>query len=170
MKQWRKIPIGNGDYLASSDGEIMSIRTGTLMRQTVTKRNGYAYVKLYSKPYRAHRVILMAFAGLPEADQQCCHLNGDRTDNRPANLVWGTARENTSHKSAHGTLRGAHRGERHHNAKLTDSQRIECAAMHVKGMTQKQIAKEFGVHQTTIHYVLQSQDANQRQEMRMVRT
>lgn len=170
MKEWRTIPVGDGDYLASSDGEIMSIRTNTLMRQTITARNGYAYVKLYSKPYRAHRLILMAFAGQPLDGQHCCHINGNKADNRPANLMWGSASENMRQKAWHGTLRGAHKGEKHHNARLTDDQRRQCVDLRLTGMTQRQIGDLFGVHQTTVRLVLKAHDANQRQEMRMVRT
>jgi hypothetical protein len=167
---WKKIPIDGGDYSASTEGDIRNNISGRILRQVVTAGNGYAYVKLYGKSYRAHRLVLLAFAGEPPPGTVCCHLNGVRHDNRLENLIWGTHRENCLHKIAHGTLRGAHKGEAHHNAKLTDKERIQCLEMHKAGWLQKNIAWHFNVHPTTIHYVLKAAnaaDANNRQQMRM---
>ncbi len=51
-----------------------------------------------------HTLVLMAFAGPRPADGMVTrHLNGDKLDNRAANLAWGTVQENIHDKFAHGT-------------------------------------------------------------------
>ncbi len=50
-----------------------------------------------------HRLVLLAFKGPRPDGQYCRHLNGVPTDNRLANLAWGTKSENTFDKVGHGT-------------------------------------------------------------------
>ena len=76
---------------------------------------GYEKVSLTCKDRRVQRnvhvLVLEAFIGprpgrYPQVHAR--HLNGRKTDNRPSNLVWGTALENSRDKDVHGTmLRGS---------------------------------------------------------------
>ena len=57
-------------------------------------------------PRLAHRLVLEAFAGPCPAGLEARHLeNGERRDNRPANLAWGTRREQAADRRRHGTAR-----------------------------------------------------------------
>lgn len=104
MKAW-PIP-GYPDYTASIDGTVA--RKGRALRGKVTPR-GYVVVGLYdaSKRRRFHKVqrlILLTFLGEPpEPHYHASHLNGDRGDNRLANLCWETPEANNRRKLAHGT-------------------------------------------------------------------
>jgi len=61
--------------------------------------------------FEVHAFVCEAFHGLrPAGDIEARHLNGDRLDNRAANLAWGTKSENMNDKVAHGT---------HHEANKT---------------------------------------------------
>ena len=98
---WRRIPMHPG-YEASSLGRVRSVdrtltdgRTagGVVLAQQEDK-DGYLRVKLGRKLIGVHTLVLLAFHGPPEAR----HLNGNRQDNRPTELAWGSRRDNEQDK------------------------------------------------------------------------
>ena len=44
-----------------------------------------------------HRLVAIAFIGLPDPGQQVNHIDGDKANNRSMNLEWMTAGENIRH-------------------------------------------------------------------------
>lgn len=84
----RKIPGYKGRYLVSESGMVFtSDKYGVYA--LALQRQG-RYVKLTSLDGRPHmvrvaRLVLEAFLPAPEI----IHKNGDPTDNRLANLMWG---------------------------------------------------------------------------------
>lgn len=50
-----------------------------------------------------HRLVLMAFVGMPEEGQVCRHLDGNPGNNNLSNLAWGTVLENYQDSVKHGT-------------------------------------------------------------------
>lgn len=108
-ERWQPIPGYGGLYEASDQGRVRSIP------RTVVKSNGqrsvvrggilggkidhgYRCVTLckdrQKKNYRVHRLVLMAFVGMPLDGQVACHWDDDRLNNRLSNLRWGTAFDN----------------------------------------------------------------------------
>lgn len=75
------------------------------------------------------------------------HLNGDPMDNRAANLAWKTKAQNEADKVEHET---GNRGSRHGMHKLTEDEVREMRALRLKGWLQKDLAKRYGVSQTTV--------------------
>jgi hypothetical protein len=177
IEQWKPIPEYRHLYEVSSEGRFRSRLTGKLLRPAVTHRTGYLTVKLYrdrvGKTYRAHRLVLTAFVGPCPADHVARHLNGKRTDNRLANLVWGTALENEADKKDHGTFRahflGKH-GAANPMAKITDA-----GAMAIRALApiwgQEILAQVWGVNQSSISNVVTGKtfraDATARAEMKL---
>lgn len=106
---WRPIPTFPG-YEASDDGRIRSRRCE--LKPWVT--NGYLTVGLRrdGRTFRrsVHRLVLLAFRGIPADGMDACHRNGRRQDNRLSNLYWGTRSANIRDAVAHGT---------HNNARKT---------------------------------------------------
>lgn len=101
----------------------------------------------YGRVY-AHRVsYLLAFGKFP--DHETCHTCDNRACVNPSHLQDGTHKENMRQMSERGRVR-TYLGEKNGNAKLLDSQREEVREMLRKGMTQRQVARHFGVSQGAI--------------------
>lgn len=117
---WASIPGYEGLYEVSTLGRFRRAGSWRPVAVTISPHNGYGYIHLckggVAQNYRAHRLVLHAHVGLPSGTQDARHLNGNRADNRIANLAWGTAQENHADKVAHGTVRGARPGSAHHFA------------------------------------------------------
>lgn len=95
------------------------------------------------------RLILLALVGPPLEGQECCHGDGNPTNNDPCNLRWGTHAENIRDTVRHG---------RHGNGKLTPEMvkaiRTEWAGS-APG-TQARLATKYGVRRATISDLLRS--------------
>lgn len=94
-----------------------------------------------------HRLVLEAFVGPCPVGMECCHEDGDPTNNRLSNLRWGTKKSNEADKLRHGTYGW---GEKNSNAKLTEVAVREIKALLLAKMSQGKIAKRFNVHNMTI--------------------
>src|SRR5215469_1953881 len=116
---WKDIPGYEGLYQASDQGEIRSLPRvihnkglkgkgwkGDLRSYTFPGRilkpcllpNGYLRVILCKgaehKGFYVHHLVLNAFSGPRPSSTECCHGNGDKTDNHLGNLRWDTRDEN----------------------------------------------------------------------------
>lgn len=79
---------------------------------------GYAQVVLqvlteecrYKKTYAVHRLVLEAFDRPAQSEDHAMHKNDVRSDNRLANLRWGTRQENSQDMAQKGRKRGGGQG------------------------------------------------------------
>ncbi len=96
-ERWRRVPESRllgipAGYQASSEARVLGVR-GTVLAQR-EDRDGYLTVKVGGRPVRVHVLVQLAFAGPPEVR----HLDGDRGNNRPGNLEWGSRWRNERDK------------------------------------------------------------------------
>lgn len=90
----KKVVYQNIEFSVSENGEIY--RKGKLCK-TTDNGNGYRRVYgSYSSLY-AHRLVCMAYHGIPETKMEVNHKNGDKADNRPENLEWCKRSYNIKH-------------------------------------------------------------------------
>ena len=113
---------------------------------------GYMLVSMSHKNRRVtksvHRLICLAFHGAPSKGQEVRHLDGDRENNVPTNLCWGTQVEQWQDRRAHG--RSA-TGEKHHAAKFTDAERESLRWAIKMGLcSQRHAARVLGVAQSSV--------------------
>jgi len=166
-ENWRPIPGYEGLYEVSDLGSVRGLPRSCGMRgglsrvvpgkvlalSTVT--GGYAAVCLTrdgkSRTKTVHPIVLDAFVGPRPDGMQACHENGVRTDNRLANLRWGTATENWGDRRRHGR---DVTGERHPNALLTDAEVLAARARFAAGESLPELAAAFGLSRSGMSNVL----------------
>jgi hypothetical protein len=163
--EYRDIP-GHPGYRAGTDGTVWSCLTkqslgrgcgtwqviGRKWRKLKPLRTGaYLGVALRGKPAYVHRLILETFVGPCSEGLECCHNNGDCTNNKLTNLRWDTHRENSRDRIRHGT---GTRGSRIPQAKLREEQIPLIRVLRTNGRTLREIAQVFGVSESAISQAL----------------
>ncbi|CAH0232356.1 hypothetical protein SRABI26_02681 [Arthrobacter sp. Bi26] len=120
--EWFPIPGWEGMYEVSTCGEVRSLDRTTTKGQRIKGKTltlnvtpkGYHRVGLYRgsqrTPKAVHILVMEATEGPCPAGMEVLHGNGLKSDNRRANLRYGTRSENNLDAVAHGS---------HHSAKKT---------------------------------------------------
>lgn len=133
-EEWRPVAGLEGAYEVSDLGHVRSLdrvitvpsRWGTLCQKQIRgrvlrpapNRYGHLHVQLGRDDTRmVHLLVAEAFLPPCPEGMECCHGSGGKTDNRAANLSWGTRAKNMGpDKVRDGTDPN---GDRHAMAKLT---------------------------------------------------
>lgn len=172
MEVWKVID-SHPDYSVSSYGRVKRTtpnRYGIMSNKPlvpVRGNHGYFGVNLHCETRQTvklvHSLVCEAFHGKrPSKKHQAAHSDGDRSNNKAANISWKTASQNSMDKHRHGTMRTGKkhhaiympecmpRGELHGNAKLTD-QLVKNIRRDKR--PQSVIAAEIGVTQSLISMV-----------------
>lgn len=104
----------------------------------------------------SHRIAYGLATG--EAPEAVCHRCDNPKCCNPAHLFGGTRADNNADMARKGraaTEKPKLRGQKHHQAKITDKQAAEIRALYSNGgVTQRQIAATYGVCQRTINKVV----------------
>ena len=115
------------------------------------RADGYGATRFEGKEQGAHRVAWKLFRGKVAPGLAVCHTCDVRACVNPAHLFVGTPAENARDMRAKGRDR---RGETHGSAKLTLTQVKRIKAMLKEDrMYMSEIAREFGVSETTIRSI-----------------
>jgi hypothetical protein len=138
-----------GTYGSGDDGRIYRVdRPSPVPLKATNTSKGYGTVTLSLKSLRTtalvHRLVCESFYDPPPPGMsEVRHLDGDRSNNSPENLDWGTPGQNRADRSSMG------RGERqeHHSAKFTPT---EIEYIRESECSQRDLAKLFDVSQSTI--------------------
>lgn len=125
-EEWRAVVGFEGSYEVSDHGRVRSLdrietfnriiwqtgetctvsrrHKGTLLVPEKVKLSGYLRVQLGNiKKIYVHALVLTAFTGPAPDSTECCHGDGDRTNNYHSNLRWGARIENVADMIKHGT-------------------------------------------------------------------
>jgi hypothetical protein len=150
----REIPGAIG-YRAGDDGSLWSAWGKGRRKPGATwvrlnpwpKQQGHLELKIRLTDGRrracfAHVLILEAFAGPCPDGMECRHLDGNPTNNRLSNLVWGTRLENMADKDRHGRQ---NRGETHSSAKITEADVLEIRRLRREGFGPRELSRMFGL-------------------------
>ena len=141
---------GNPGYKADSEGHIWGIK-GYRLKWRYTK--GYPSVTIRgpsctnnnNKKY-VHQLVPLTFHGPKPDGLECRHLDGDKNNPRPDNLLWGTAEENQADARKHGADII--------NAKLSRDMAEKIRHLRASGVKVTDIAKHYGVTPSNIYYIL----------------
>lgn len=106
MEEWKEIKGFEGRYEVSSLGRIRSIPPMSKkirIRKNFVDKDGYEGCLLRSpnkyNTKKVHRLVAEAFIPNPDAKHEVNHKNGNKKDNRAANLEWASHSENQRHKN-----------------------------------------------------------------------
>lgn len=156
IELWKDIPGFEGEYEASTYGNIRSLKRGQkmLMKQSVNG-GGYGTTKLclngvqYSK--MSHEWICETFNGAkPDGENIVVnHKNGNKLDNRPENLEWISAKMNVSHSI---TFNKKH-GFIEHRSVFTPELVLEIYHRLLSGERTQKLATEYGVGRHAISHI-----------------
>jgi hypothetical protein len=111
-EEWRPIDGYDGVYEVSNMGNVRSwtARSNGKLLRSRAQRDGHILVNLAKNgrqtTYQIHRLVAEAFLGPMPSGLETRHLNGIPSDNRLANLAYGTRQENMRDKIIHGTDAG----------------------------------------------------------------
>jgi hypothetical protein len=182
-EEWRPVP-GYPFLEASSEGRVRLADGKTIIPDGPAER-GYRRVQMPMSDgktlrLRAHRVIAMAFHGPPPTPKhEVAHWDGVRWNNVPSNLRWATRLENIEDAFRHGTRKRAApkipkpRGRRPlppelrkpkpplkggPKKKLTDRDVLKIRLGHGYGMTQTELAHQFGVSIALINHIVRGRE------------
>ena len=143
---FKEVPGYEGRYLISDYGRVYSAVSGKML--TLCNYNkGHRSVTLFSaegKPrtYGVHILVMKTFKGEPPEGTIICHINGDGSDNRLANLYYGTYKDNRNDSLESGRCR---------TAKLKSYQVVEIYEKANSGnVSPKYLANVYGVSEAAI--------------------
>lgn len=129
IEEWKPHPQGSG-YEVSNLGNVRKRINVTHPERKqycdikpFYDKDGYKRIQLTiqgkAKKIHVHRLVYSIFIGELKDGFVCCHIDGNKLNNHPSNLLQATQKENIGHKRQHGTWQA---GENHPRAKLTNDQ------------------------------------------------
>lgn len=137
VEEWRPVVGFEGSFEVSNKGRVRSVdrivhvREGHDGTPAYARRvkgiprklninphdGGYVYVSLNAagrrRSAKVHHLVLEAFVGPRPEGLECCHGNGDPTDNRLENLRWDTFEANVADRVAGGKGRKTYCPKKH---------------------------------------------------------
>lgn len=149
---WKPIPDSRG-YEVSDLGQVR--RNGKPLNPC-RYSTGYLVADIYyddgsHRRHGVHTLVCAAFIGPRPDKHECCHINGNREDNRLTNLRYGTRRENMRDQFRHGTRV---RGDNHPQAKLSYEKADVIRKCHLGGQSIRSLAAAFGVDKRAVQNLL----------------
>lgn len=160
MIEYKQIPFFP-NYYAGSDGEIYSrnYKKNHIPKEYRKLHPGRQRLnyKIYTLKVgdkritqRGHVLICLAFHGLRPLNMQCSHLDDDKENNRPENLIWESDSENKKRRFLNGF---GDRGVKNSRAIFTEDDVIKIRELLMQGKTNKQVAEEMKCSSTSVSRV-----------------
>lgn len=108
MVEWKYIVgipgIPDDRFMVSNMGDVMNIRTGTILSKKVSNR-GYLLVHMGKKFFTVHRLVAIFFVpGKSSERTDVNHIDGCKINNIYTNLEWVSKRDNIRHAYDNGLI------------------------------------------------------------------
>lgn len=165
MEIWKDIKGYEGLYQVSNLGRVKSLERKVRHRgRLITIKEKYLKVTIseYSNGYRrtsiglhkggkqdstdVHTLVAEAFIGeRPNAKAEIRHINGDATDNRLINLIYGSRSDNRIDMYRYGTKSA--------RGKFDPSEVIEIRKELDSGLSVRKLAENYEVHESSIRRI-----------------
>lgn len=118
-------------------------RQNTGHLKVILRRDGKSFNRLI------HQLVLGAFLGPCPEGMECCHYDGDPTNNHIDNLRWDTHSNNALDSVKHEVF-SDYRGERHPQARLTELDVLWIRILSKCGVRQVDLAR---LHEVTPQHI-----------------
>ena len=115
--------------------------------------NAYGHFGIKGRTYKAHRVSYFIEHGRIDNDRLVLHRCDVRACVNPAHLFLGTPKDNSQDAVRKGRNTKLY-GERNGKARLTRAAVLAIRRICKRGVYQKTVAKQFGVSEATVSYVV----------------
>lgn len=157
-ERWRWVKGYEGLYMVSDLGRVKRIAPGRGARpghilKPLKCSNGYLAVCLSvgsrQKQARIHRLVAQAFLTPVVGKDLVNHINGDKTDNRVANLEWSNKSENAIH--SYRVL-----GDKPHVQKGLKGKKLtanDARSIYLDPSSKASIAKQYGITETMVRAI-----------------
>jgi predicted XRE-type DNA-binding protein len=157
--------IFNDEYEIGSHGTIIShvgisprIMKSSAKGKAGSKKKYYLHLALRGpggqKWYDIHLLVAIHHCGGDRRSEGLVarHIDGNMYNNYYKNISWSIQLENIQDKKIHGTNLF---GEKNHKSKITGKDATEIIRLyHCEGVWQKEIAKRFGITQSTVSNIV----------------
>lgn len=156
-ENWVEFPIrGFPDYMVSDFGRVYSKRRKRLLGLRPNHK-GYLCTEVNymkeRKTFLVHRLVAFAFLDKPSKEQtQINHIDGDKSNNCVSNLEWCTQSENKKHAFRIGLE--CNQGEKHPQAKFTNSDILKIRSLFRSGHTRRMLAEMFDTKPSNIKSIV----------------
>lgn len=158
---WKPVVGYEGRYEVSNLGRVKSLPNqtyhGTRILKPHTPKGGYPGVVFLDAISRrrcyhnVHALVARAFHGPPPAGHEVCHRDGDRSNPKASNLMWGTPKVNSSHMVGHGTLE---EGEGNGMSEITRGDVVYIDWLRTKGFSHQRIGDKLGITGENVSFIL----------------
>ena len=136
-------------YLVSSCGDIYSLKTASIRKNTMYSGGYYKIDLAKAKTVPIHRIVAMTYIPNPHNLPYVNHIDGDKTNNCVDNLEWCSAQQNAQHAIDTGLNKVCR--------KLTDEDVKFIRDNYIKGdkiWGLNPLSRKYGVSRATIRSVL----------------
>lgn len=153
MEEFVQMPFAP-NYEISWDGVIRHTKTKTTVSYFINRYVYYRYNDgIKPKLGMVHRAVAITFIPNPHNLPYINHKDGNKINNRVANLEWCTCLQNIRHGWDTGLTNN--KGENHGRAKLKETDIPQIRKMIKNGNTLEEIAKVYNIHKSTIFKIKQ---------------
>lgn len=106
------------------------------------------------KNFKVHRLVLQAYVGPCPEGLECCHNDGNPSNNKLENLRWDTKQNNVKDKRRHGTILS---GEKAGSSKLKEKDIIDIKTLReTTDLSYSKIGKIYNVDGSTIYKIVKN--------------
>lgn len=164
---WKAVPDYEGFYEVSTFGKVRSIdRTGygknghkttefkgkelAQMTDEIGRKRVGLFKHGAAKRIRVHQLVMLTFVGPCPQGMECCHNDGNPSNNALENLRYDTRKANHRDKIKHGTRQN---GEKNGNSILFSGQVKIIKQCLVDGASCASLARAYEVSESTIHAI-----------------
>lgn len=159
MSEMREIP-GYDGYHCDREGRVFTTRKLRNYHQMTPAKDrcGYLFLHLTPSPGKrrknvyVHHLVATTWVGARPDGAQINHKNASRDDNRADNLEWVSLVENLA--ECWTRTKHERRGEKHHNAVVSDAVVQEIRSLRRQGVKRAEIVARFGLSVTAVKNIL----------------